>query len=81
VGNFVSDNSGGVDNENVVRVVVQKALELELEAKETTLEEDEVILEKGISGSNRIVVCSRIEKSKLFEETIQNLKYSQYPID
>jgi len=77
VGNFVLDDSGGADNEAVVRVVAQKALELELESKETTLEEDEVLLEKGLVGSKRLAVCFRIEKKKLLREAIQNLKYAQ----
>lgn len=76
VGNFVTDNSGGVDNEKAVRVVAQKALELELESKETTLEEDEALLKKGLSGTKQIAVCFRIEKKKLLRETIQNLKYA-----
>lgn len=75
VGNFVTENSGGADNENAVRVVVQKALELELESKETTLQEDEQLLVKGLTGTTEIAVRFRIEKKKLLRETIQNLKY------
>jgi len=78
VGNFVLEDSGGVENERVVRVVAQKAIELELEGKETTLEEDEVLLEgKGCGGEMRLAVCFRMEKKKLLRETIQNLKYAQ----
>jgi len=76
VGNFVTENSGGVDNENVVRVVAREALELELQSKETTLQEDEALLEKGLSGTKEIAVRFRIEKKKLLRETIQDLKYA-----
>lgn len=63
-------------NENVVRIVAQKALELELESKETTLEQDEALLERGLNGTKEITVRFRIEKKKLLRETIQNLKYT-----
>ena len=36
VSNIILDNSGGDDNERAVRIVAQKALELELEYKEST---------------------------------------------
>jgi len=76
VGNFVTENSGGVDNERAVRVVAQKALELELESKKTTIEEDEALLEKRLNETSDIAVRFRIEKKKLLRETMQDLKYA-----
>ncbi len=76
VGNFVTENSGGKENERLARLVAQKALELELEAKETTLEDDQQLLNKmyndstGWSSADILAVQFRIEKKKLLEETI-----------
>ena len=41
VGNLVTVNSGGKENERLALVAAQKALELELLAEPTTLEEDQ----------------------------------------
>merc|ERR1711976_1011009 len=51
VGNFVTENSGGKENERLARIVAQKAIQLELDSKPTTLEEDEELLKKMMDGS------------------------------
>jgi len=76
VGNFVTENSGGTENERVVKIVQKKALQLELESKETTLEEDEALLNEKLSGFEEIAVRFRLEKKKLLRDTIQDLKFS-----
>ena len=77
VGNFVTENSGGEANERVVRIVAQRALELELETKETTLEEDQKLLDRmnsqgsgSWSQADMSSVIFRIEKKKLLKEII-----------
>lgn len=76
VGNFVTENSGGNENERVARLAAQKALELELDSMETTLEEDQELFTKlcndctAYSDAERLAVQFRIEKKKLLKETI-----------
>ena len=73
VGNFVTENSGGKENERIARLVAQKAIELELESKGTTLEEDECTWSKrnilGLSEEECLALAFRIEKKKLLKET------------
>ena len=75
VGNFVTENSGGKENERLARLVAQRAVELELESKATTIEEDEALLQKMYddmsqsSNADRLAVQFRIEKKKLLRET------------
>jgi len=75
VGNLVTENSGGKENERLARFAAQKALELELEGKETTLEEDEELMKKMVTWSDAemLAVQFRIEKKKLLKETIFSL--------
>jgi hypothetical protein len=76
VGNFVTENAGGKENERLARLAAQKALELELDSKDTTLDEDEELLKKmydnkaGWSNDDRLAVQFRIEKKKVLKETI-----------
>ena len=59
-GNLVTENSGGKENERTARVVAQKALELELESKPTSLEQDEETWSKkdslGLSSKDLIAL-------------------------
>lgn len=76
VGNFVTENSGGTENERVARLATQRALKLELEYKDTTLQEDQDLFEKmcndsaGWENADRLAVQFRIEKKKLLKEII-----------
>jgi len=74
VGNFVTENSGGKENERVARIAAQRALGLELESKATTLEEDEESWKKrdalGLSSKEILALQFRIEKKKLLKETM-----------
>ena len=73
VGNFVTENSGGKENERVARLAAQKALELELTSKETTLEQDRELLSKmsnDWTDADRLAVQFRIEKKQLLKECI-----------
>ncbi len=74
VGNLVTENSGGKENERLARVAAQKALELELESKPTSLEEDEESWKKrdslGLNSKEILALQFRIEKKKLLKETM-----------
>lgn len=74
VGNLVTEDSGGKENERLARVAAQKALELELESKPTTLEQDEESLKNGsslgLTDQELLALQFRIEKKKLLKETI-----------
>jgi len=84
IGNFVEDNSGGIDNEQCALLVAQTAIEMELASKATTLVEDEDILNRMKSMRSldagveeMLAVQFRIEKKKLLLETIEKLKLQQ----
>ena len=84
VGNFVTESSGGEANERAVRIAAKRALELELEKKETTLEEDEKLLDRmnsqgsgSWSEAEILAVMFRIEKKKLLKETIFAISLNQ----
>ena len=74
VGNLVTENSGGKENERLARIAASKALELELELKATTLEEDEESWNKrdtlGLNSKEILALEFRIEKKKVLQETI-----------
>lgn len=74
VGNFVTEYSGGRENERLARVAAQKALEIELESKPTTLDQDEESLKNrsllGLADRELLALQFRIEKKKLLKETI-----------
>ena len=78
VGNFAAAVSA--DNERKARLVARTAIELELAAKATTLEEDQELLKRmdSIGGSvepeEKLAVQFRIEKKKLLKECIDRLK-------
>lgn len=74
VGNMVTENSGGKDNERTARLVAQKAMELELMSKATTLEQDQETWKKreslGMAKEDVLALEFRIEKKKLLKEAI-----------
>jgi len=74
VGNLVLENSGGQENERLARIAAQKALEIELASKPTTLEEDEETWKNrdslGLNSKDSLALQFRIEKKKLLKETI-----------
>ena len=78
IGNFVEPV--GPENERLARLAAKTALELELAAKPTTIEEDEVLLKKmdqvksmDSGTEDKLAVMFRIEKKKLLAETIRRL--------
>jgi hypothetical protein len=80
IGNFVSECSGGAENEKCARLAAAKAIEMELTSKATTIEQDEVLLKRmevnkmfDASRADMLAVQFRIEKKKLLLETIQKL--------
>ena len=86
VGNFVTENSGGTKNEKIAIRAAKRALEVELESKESTLEDDEALLERmnssgngstELSTSEQLAVQFRIEKKKLLKETIFSLSLDE----
>lgn len=78
VGNFAAEV--GTENERKARLAARTAIELELAAKPTTLEEDRELLKRmgtsksGMEAEERLAVQFRIEKKKLLRETIDKLR-------
>ena len=64
----------------MARLAAKTALELELAAKPTSIEEDEAVLKRmsemksmDSSAADKLAVLFRIEKKKLLAETIRKL--------
>ena len=81
VGNFVTENSAGVENETAARTAARTAIEMELASKTTTLEQDLALLKKTGSMKSqssevedKLALLFRIEKKKLLTETINRLR-------
>lgn len=78
VGNFAAEVSS--ENERKARLAARTAIELELAAKATTLEEDKEMLKRasssksGMEPEERLALQFRIEKKKLLKETIDRLR-------
>jgi hypothetical protein len=78
VGNFAAEVNP--ENESNARLAARTALELELAAKPTTLEEDKEFLKRmrssksGVEADELLAVAFRIEKKKLLKETIDKLR-------
>ena len=78
VGNFAAEVSA--ENERKAMLAARTAIELELAAKETTLEEDKELLKRigssksGIESEEKLALQFRIEKKKLLKETIDRLR-------
>jgi len=75
IGNFAVEY--GPENERLARLAARTGIEKELESKPTTREEDEALLSRASKGMEReeaLAIEFRIEKKKLLEETLDNLK-------
>lgn len=81
VGNFAALVSA--ENEERARLVARTALEMELQAKPTTLEEDEELLKRSTAGGSsslvmdddeKLALLFRIEKKKILKDSIARLK-------
>lgn len=78
VGNFAAMVS--TENEERARLVARTAFEMELDAKATTLEEDEELQKRASTSSSildeeeRLAVLFRIEKKKILKDSIARLK-------
>ena len=74
IGNFAVQVS--LENERAAMVAVRKAMEMELENKATTMEEDEKILQVlqaksgGVDVEEILAVNFRLEKKRLLKEAI-----------
>jgi len=76
IGNFAAEVSPA--NERAARTAARRALEIELESKATTIEEDENLLKmykesEGIDNEQVLAVLFRLEKKKLLKEAIRNI--------
>jgi hypothetical protein len=79
IGNFAKEIS--VENERAARLAIRRVMEMELESKATTMEEDETLL-KAFSGrkgeTNNVeeilAVTFRLEKKRLLQEAISNMR-------
>lgn len=83
VGNFATENSGGIQNERLARLAAKTAMRMELDSKPTTAAEDEKLLKQMRAGSSsasldyseddELAVMFRLEKKKLLQETIDKI--------
>jgi hypothetical protein len=76
VGNFAAAVSA--ENEQKARLAARTALELELQAKPTTLEEDEELFKRSMNirsmeSDERLALSFRIEKKKILKDSIDML--------
>jgi len=77
IGNFATEVS--LENERAARMAVRKAMELELDGKPTTMQEDENLLnvfgaKSGTDVEEILAVKFRLEKKKLLQEAIGNMR-------
>lgn len=78
IGNFAAQVSP--QNESAARTAVRRAMEMELESKATTIEEDTNLLNtlrgkgSGVDVNEILSVKFRLEKKKLLRETIANMR-------
>lgn len=73
IGNFATEVSP--ENERAARMAVRKAMEMELDGKATTVEEDKNLLnlfqaKKGVEAEEVLPVKFRLEKKELLQEAI-----------
>lgn len=77
IGNFAEQVSP--ENERAARMAVRKAMEIELESKATSIDEDKNLLNifqsksGGIDAEEILPVQFRLEKKKLLQEAINNM--------
>jgi hypothetical protein len=77
IGNFAAQVSP--ENERAARLAIRRAMELELESKPTSAEEDENLLRVmraksgGVEMEEMLAVMFRLEKKKLLKEAISKM--------
>lgn len=77
IGNFAVQVSP--DNERAAQLAIKRAMELELESKPTSIEEDETLIKimdqksSGVDIEELLAVQFRLEKKKLLKEAISNI--------
>lgn len=76
IGNFAAEVSP--ENERAARMAVRRAMQMELESKATTIEEDKNLLnlyqgKGGVDVEEVLSVKFRLEKKKLLQEAIGNM--------
>lgn len=76
IGNFAAEVSP--ENERAARMAVRRAMQMELESKATTIEEDRNLLnlyqgKGGVDVEEVLSVKFRLEKKKLLQEAIGNM--------
>lgn len=77
VGNFAEQVSP--ENERAAQLAIKRAMELELESKPTSIEEDEHLIRimdqkrTGVDIEELLAVQFRLEKKKLLKESIDNI--------
>ena len=80
IGNFVTVNSAGPTNERLARLAATKALQMELDSKPTTLEEDLQLskqkntLDDDEYEQKQLALQFRIQKKKLLKDAIQKIQ-------
>ena len=78
IGNFAAEISS--ENERAARLAIRRAMEMELESKATTIEEDGILLKaigesKGETNVEEILaVTFRLEKKRLLQEAISIMR-------
>jgi len=77
IGNFAAEVSP--ENERAARLAVRRAMELELESKPTNMDEDKGLLKvlesrNGVDVEEILTVRYRLEKKKLLQEAIGNMR-------
>ena len=77
IGNFAEQCSP--ENERAAKLAIKKAMEMELESKPTSIEEDENLMKLmsgksgGVDVEEFLTVQFRLEKKKLLREAISNM--------
>lgn len=80
VGNFALENAGGAANELAAKKAAKAQMQIELNNKATTIEEDEQLLKKAkvaksmdLDENDVLAIQFRLEKKKLLQEIIDSI--------
>lgn len=77
IGNFAEQSSP--ENERAAKLAIKKAMEMELESKPTSIEEDENLIKlmnaknDSVDVEELLPIMFRLEKKKLLKEAIGNM--------
>lgn len=77
IGNFAEQSSP--ENERAAKLAIKKAMEMELDSKATTIEEDENLIKlmngksSGVDVEELLAIQFRLEKKKLLKEAISSM--------